>query len=82
NFDKLRLAEVGALISDIVDFDMCRDAKRTVVLSGISDELDEARRTYEAIEDMLSQVAAHVAAQVPAELESKVNVIFFPQIGF
>ncbi|GIZ40009.1 hypothetical protein CKM354_000336700 [Cercospora kikuchii] len=82
SFDKLRLAEVGALISNIVDFDMCRDAKRTVVLSGISDELDEARRTYEAIEDMLSQVAAHVAAQVPAELESKVNVIFFPQIGF
>ncbi|KAF2207500.1 hypothetical protein CERZMDRAFT_51161 [Cercospora zeae-maydis SCOH1-5] len=82
SFDRVRLAEIGALISDIVDFDMCQDAKRTVVLSGISDELDEARRTYEAIEEMLSQVAAHVAAQVPAELESKVNVIFFPQIGF
>ena len=81
-FDKLRLAEVGALVSDVVDFEQSKDAKRTVVLHGISDELDEAKRTYEAIEDMLSQVAAHIAQQVPADLSSKVNVIFFPQIGF
>lgn len=81
-FNKLHLAEVGALISDVVDFELSKYAKRTVVLHGISDELDDAKRTYEAIEDMLSQVASHIARQVPADLKSKVNVIFFPQIGF
>ncbi|USW47708.1 Putative DNA mismatch repair protein MutS, core [Septoria linicola] len=81
-FDKQRLAEVGALISNIVDFDMSREAKRTVVLNGINDELDEAKHTYEAIEDMLSHVAEDIARNVPEDLESKVNVIFFPQIGF
>ncbi|KAI7321938.1 hypothetical protein KC315_g8978 [Hortaea werneckii] len=81
-FDKRQLAAVGTMISEVVDFDASKDQQHTVVLPGVDDELDEAKRTYDGIEDLLSQVASHVAGQVPAALNSKVNVIFFPQIGF
>ncbi|KAI6825107.1 hypothetical protein KC342_g11225 [Hortaea werneckii] len=81
-FDKRQLAAVGTMISEVVDFEASKDQQHTVVLPGVDDELDEAKRTYDGIEDLLSQVASHVAGQVPAALNSKVNVIFFPQIGF
>ncbi|KAI7088979.1 hypothetical protein KC356_g2889 [Hortaea werneckii] len=81
-FDKRQLAAVGTMISEVVDFDSSKDQQHTAVLPGVDDELDEAKRTYDGIEDLLSQVASHVAGQVPAALNSKVNVIFFPQIGF
>lgn len=81
-FDKRQLAAVGKLINDVVDFEASKDERRTVVQAGVDEELDEAERTYDGIEDLLSQVAGHVAEHVPAGLDSKVNVIFFPQIGF
>jgi len=81
-FEKKQLAAVGKTIGDVVDFEASKEGSHTVVQAGVDDELDEAKRTYDGIEDLLSQVAGHVAEQVPAELDSKVNVIFFPQIGF
>lgn len=81
-FNKKLLAEVGTMINDIVDFEASQEQRRTIVRPGVSDELDEAKRAYDGIEDLLSQAAEHVANEVPANLDSKVNVIFFPQIGF
>lgn len=81
-FDKRQIAVIGQMIGDVVDFDESKIQRRTVVLSGVDQELDEARRVYHGIEDMLSHVAALIARNGPAELQSRVNVIFFPQIGF
>ena len=81
-FDKQQLASVGKAICDIVDFEESQGQRRTIVRPGVDDELDESKRTYDGIEDLLSQVAVHVAQQVPVELDAQCNVIFFPQIGF
>lgn len=81
-FDKRQLAAVGKIITEVVDFDASKSQGSTVVLPGVDEDLDEAKRTYNGIEDLLSQVAGRVAEHVPAELNSQVNVIFFPQIGF
>jgi DNA mismatch repair protein MSH5 len=81
-FDKRRLAQAEQVVSHTIDFDSAQDARRCIIRPGVSDELDEAQRTYDGIEDMLSHVVNHVAAKVPAELGWKINVIFFPQIGF
>jgi DNA mismatch repair protein MSH5 len=81
-FNKKLLAEVGTIISDVVDFEASQEQRRTIVRAGISEDLDEAKRAYDGIEDLLSQAAEHIANDVPANLDSKVNVIFFPQIGF
>ncbi|EGP91488.1 uncharacterized protein MYCGRDRAFT_34912 [Zymoseptoria tritici IPO323] len=81
-FDRRQLAQVGQLINDVVDFDESKIQKRTVILTGIDDNLDEAKRTYAGLEEMLSQVAVYIAQQVSSVLVSNVNVVFFPQIGF
>lgn len=81
-FESRLLAEVGRSIADVVNFDESKATKRTMVVTGLSPDLDEARRTYAGIEDMLSEVAIHIAQQVPSEFVSAVNVISFPQIGF
>lgn len=82
HFESRLLAEVGRSIADVVNFDESKVAKRTMVVTGLNADLDEARRTYAGIEDMLSEVADHIAKQVPNELVPAVNVISFPQIGF
>lgn len=55
---------------------------RTVVNVGVSDELDAMKRTYDGIEDLLSQTSREIAATIPAVYSVDLNVIFFPQIGF
>lgn len=81
-FEGHHLAAVGRGISETVDFDLSAQNRRTVVQIGIDQDLDELKRTYEGLEDLLSQVAQDVAQRVPAELDANINIIFFPQIGF
>ncbi|KAK4507319.1 hypothetical protein PRZ48_001054 [Zasmidium cellare] len=81
-FDKPRLASIGQAISDTIDFDESRLKRKTVVQHGIDPELDEIRRTYDGIDDLLSHAAQHTAQQVPAILVDQLNVVYFPQIGF
>jgi DNA mismatch repair protein MSH5 len=81
-FNGKLLAEVGTMITDVIDFEASQEQGRTIVRPGVSEDLDEAKRAYDGIEDLLSQAAKHIADEVPADLDSKVSVIFFPQIGF
>ncbi|KAF2173327.1 hypothetical protein M409DRAFT_62859 [Zasmidium cellare ATCC 36951] len=81
-FDKPRLAAIGQAISDTIDFDESRLKRKTVVQQGIDAELDEIRRTYDGIDDLLSRAAEHIALRVPANLVDQLNVVYFPQIGF
>lgn len=55
---------------------------RTVVKTGVSDELDDMKRTYDGIEDLLNLTSQEIAATIPRAYDLVVNVLFFPQIGF
>ena len=55
---------------------------RTVINAGVDLELDEMKRSYDGLEDLLSFTSRQIAATVPAVYELDLNVIFFPQIGF
>lgn len=55
---------------------------RTVVKSGVDDRLDEMKRTYAGVEDLLNQTSLNIADSIPAHYSLDLNVIFFPQIGF
>lgn len=81
-FDRRRLAQIGQHINDTIDFDVDKDARHCIIKPGVDEALDEAQRTYDAMEPMLSQMVKHIAATVPQELCSNLNVVFFPQIGF
>ncbi len=48
----------------------------------MDEELDEKKRFYDGIGDLLSEVAREIAEMVPANLGHDLNVIYFPQIGF
>ena len=65
-----------------VDFEESADTHRTVVNSGVDDQLDEMKRTYAGIEDLLNQTSQDIARHIPAQYSLDLNVIFFPQIGF
>ena len=55
---------------------------RTVIKSGVDDELDTMKRTYDGLDDLLDRVAKDITATIPTVYSLKLNVIFFPQIGF
>lgn len=55
---------------------------RTVIKSGVDDELDAMKRTYDGMEDLLNRTSQDIAATIPAVYSLDLNVIFFPQIGF
>lgn len=81
-FDKPQLAAIGQAVSDTIDFDESKLKRKTVVHQGLNQELDELRRTYDGIDDLLSHAAQHIAQRLPAELVNQINVVYFPQIGF
>lgn len=80
--DNKQIAAIGKMLVETVDFEASMEQGRTIVLPGIDEELDEAKRTYDGIESLLAQVTEHISTLVPAELNALVTVIFFPQIGF
>ena len=65
-----------------VDFSASAEMHRTVVNSGVSNELDNMKRTYDGIEDLLNLTSQEIAATIPKTYSLDLNVIFFPQIGF
>ncbi|KAK5011882.1 chaperone ATPase hsp78 [Cryomyces antarcticus] len=81
-FEGYHFAQIGKRITEVVDFEESTQQHRTVVKTGVDEELDNMKRTYDGIDNLLSKVARHIAEGVPADLRSDLNVIYFPQIGF
>ena len=81
-FEGLHFAQVGRRISEFIDFEESTERDRTVVQRGIDGSLDETKRKFDGIESLLSTVADHISSGVPQILGAKLNVIFFPQIGY
>jgi DNA mismatch repair protein MSH5 len=74
---------VGELITQTVDFTESDIHHRTIVTQGVDPDLDSLKRTYDGLEDFLSQVAAKLATELPEWATKYVqNCIFFPQLGF
>ena len=65
-----------------VDFVASTEMHRTVVKPGVDIQLDDMKRTYDGIEDLLDKTSQNIANSIPAHYSLDLNVIFFPQIGF
>ncbi|TQS38393.1 hypothetical protein Golomagni_01101 [Golovinomyces magnicellulatus] len=77
------LNEVGALIIDTVDFEASAELHRTAVLQGVDAELDDIKRTYDGMDNLLTQVANQISTDMPEWASQYIeNCIFFPQLGF
>ncbi len=55
---------------------------RTVINAGVDLELDEMKRHYDGLEDLLNHTSRDIASTVPAIYDLDLNVVFYPQIGF
>jgi DNA mismatch repair protein MSH5 len=81
-FDVERLGSLGTMISDTIDFEQCAFHNHIVIKYTVDTELDELKRAYEGIESMLSNVAAEMVARSSFDPRVRINVIYFPQIGY
>ncbi|TPX68056.1 hypothetical protein SpCBS45565_g03372 [Spizellomyces sp. 'palustris'] len=76
------LKEVGSYVNKAVDFDASVNEGRVVVKPHVDDELDELKRTYHGLDDLLSHVAHDISNTIPKEFSTSLNVIYFPQLGY
>ncbi|KAF2639892.1 hypothetical protein P280DRAFT_402438 [Massarina eburnea CBS 473.64] len=76
------LANAGVKIHATVDFEASAEESRTVIVEGVDAELDEMKRTWNGLDDMLLQVARSLSENIPSAAQISLNVLYFPQIGF
>ncbi len=77
------LKHIGQIITETVDFPSSAAQHRTAVMQGVDAELDNIKRTYDGMDDLLTQVARRLTSDVPEWAQKYVeNCIFFPQLGF
>lgn len=80
------------MISQIIDFDESKELHRLVVKPGVSEELDEKKRTYEGLGDFLvsiiwshlifkTRVAREEMESIPSDLAPEMHMVYYPQIG-
>ncbi|KAI1763423.1 muts domain V-domain-containing protein [Hypoxylon sp. FL1150] len=77
------LCQVGECISQTIDFDQSLERGRTAVKHGVDPNLDDLKRRYDGMEDLLTNTIARIRNELPEWARNYVqNCIFFPQLGF
>jgi DNA mismatch repair protein MSH5 len=77
------LRRIGEQITGIVDFPRSAEQHRTTVLQGVDEGLDNLKRTYDGLGDLLNEIATQLASELPEWAQKYIeNCIFFPQLGF
>ncbi|KAG9117287.1 MutS protein msh5 [Ceratobasidium sp. 392] len=80
--DGVSSEDTGILINTIIDWEESQNTKTICVNPGIDDSLDEKKRTYNGLDDLLVRVARDISQSVPEEFATELQVLYFPQIGF
>lgn len=79
--DFSNLREILAMINKIMDFEESKQRNRFVVKHGIDIELDEKKRVFNGLPELMT----NVAEQELSQLDSRVlecNVLYLPQLGY
>lgn len=75
--------QVGELVSRTIDFEQSRERERTAVKHGVDVKLDEMKRSYNGMEDFLTEVNEKIRRDIPAWAQPYVQgSVFYPQLGF
>ena len=53
-----------------------------VVKRNVDEQLDGLKRIYDGMNSMLSEVAKTISETLPDDVATKLNVIYFPQLGY
>ncbi|CAH0476482.1 unnamed protein product [Peronospora belbahrii] len=71
---------VSNLLGNVVDFEESQQERTVVIRSGVSEALDEARKRYEDLDNVLTEVAFQVQEANPSL--SSITVQYIPQVGY
>ncbi|KAH9515439.1 MutS protein msh5 [Bulinus truncatus] len=75
------LSRCTKLISKTIDFPESKMHKRLVVLPNVDDELDDKKRTYNGLSDLLNKMSYEELKSLRVDIE-KCCVSYLPQVGF
>ncbi|KAB5592476.1 DNA mismatch repair protein MSH5 [Ceratobasidium theobromae] len=73
--------ETGVLINETIDWEESQNTHRVCINPNIDEALDEKKRIYNGLDDLLVQVARQVSQTIPEGYASELNVLYFPQLG-
>ncbi|KAK7681540.1 hypothetical protein QCA50_015272 [Cerrena zonata] len=76
--------EIGTLVNETIDWDESALCDRVCVRPHIDEVLDHQKHLYAGLDSVLSKVAHRIAESetVPYEYAKRLNVVYFPQLGF
>ncbi|KAL8601021.1 hypothetical protein ACOMHN_030678 [Nucella lapillus] len=72
---------IASVLSKTVDFDASTANNRFMVKAGLDDKLDDKKRLYYGLPDLMTKVAREELAQLKDNIKS-CNVIYMPQICY
>ncbi|KAF8756590.1 ATPase domain of DNA mismatch repair MUTS family, partial [Rhizoctonia solani] len=79
--DEVNTEETGALVNSVIDWEESQTNQRVCISPGIDEALDEKKRVYNGLDDLLVHVARQVSQNVPEGYTNELNVLYFPQLG-
>ncbi|CAE6386833.1 unnamed protein product [Rhizoctonia solani] len=80
--DDVDTEETGALVNMVIDWGESQNNQRVCVNPGVDEALDEKKRIYNGLDDLLVHVARQVSQNMPEGYTSELNVLYFPQLGY
>ncbi|KAK9477054.1 muts domain V-domain-containing protein [Lipomyces japonicus] len=80
-FESGGLTSVCARVGNTVDFEMSPIENRVVIKPTIDQSLDEMKRQYDGMSELLANVARSMSERLEV-LVGIINVIYFPQLGY
>jgi DNA mismatch repair protein MSH5 len=72
---------MGTAINETIDWETSESERRTSVRQHIDEELDDLKRVYYGLDNLLSKAALQVKKSVPSSWAPSLNVLYFPQLG-
>jgi DNA mismatch repair protein MSH5 len=77
------LGKLLQLMDAVLDFDQTRQTKRLTVRPGVDCALDDLKRTYDGLGDLLTRVAAEQINSLPESVQiESLSTVYFPMIGY
>ncbi|CAE6458314.1 unnamed protein product, partial [Rhizoctonia solani] len=80
--DEVDTEETSALVNMVIDWEESQNNQRVCVNPGIDEALDEKKRIYNGLDDLLIHVARQVSQNMPDGFTNELNVLYFPQLGY
>lgn len=77
------LGKLLQLMDAVLDFDLSRQCKRLTVRAGVDCTLDDLKRTYDGLGDLLTRVASEQINALPETVQiDSLSTVYFPMIGY